>query len=242
MQEALKFDFTSAPDTVLFDASLVASYDEVLDAECDEDCDLDCLAVVPEAGRRAAYDTFRSVPEARVAQNLYLCACVELKHRTVDTDDDIIEQTAEFWLDVGDDIKVNVCKTFFARTLGLPDSRLEALLEPDTFEWFSRYRDYSKSSGDCGEGNIDDDEDYDENNGHRRRRYANGGVCDDDEIPCTDFVLNSRKYLDKNNSAFVEETDSDIEVYLDGITHSAYNNVINYIQTIPRVETEDKTR
>ncbi|CAI6369409.1 unnamed protein product [Macrosiphum euphorbiae] len=54
-------------------------------------------------------------------------------------------------------------------------------------------------------------------------------------MPCSDFVLNSRKHLDKNNSAFVEETDSDVEVYLDEIPHSVYNNVIRHIQTIPRV-------
>lgn len=187
-----------APDPVLFDPSLVASYDEMLDAECDEDCDLDCWLVVTATGRRAAYDAFRNVPETRVAQNLYLCASIELKHRTVDTDDDIIEQTAEFWLDVvgnsddGGDIKVKVCKTFFARTLGLPDSRLEALLEPETFEWFSRYH----HRGDYGEGGgIEGDEDNDEDYEHRRRGYANNGFGNDDEIPCTDFVLNSRRAI-----------------------------------------------
>jgi len=186
-----------APDPVLFDPSLVASYDEMLDAECDEDCDLDCSVAVTAAKRRAAYNAFRRVPETRVAQNLYLCASIELKHRTVDTDDDIIEQTAECWLDVGngddgDDIKVKVCKTFFARTLGLPDSRLEALLEPETFEWFSRYR----RGDDCGEGGIEDDEGYDEDYEHRRRRYVNNrGFGNDDEMPCTDFVLNSRQAI-----------------------------------------------
>lgn len=45
----------------------------------------------------------------------------------------------------------------------------------------------------------------------------------------------SRKHLDKNNSAFVEETDSDVEVYLDEIPRSIYNNAISHIQTIPRV-------
>ncbi|XP_025206373.1 uncharacterized protein LOC112602498 [Melanaphis sacchari] len=212
----------------------------MLDAKCDEDCDLECSVAVPEASRRVAYDAFRNVPETRVAQNLYLCACVELNHRTVDTDEDIIEQTAEFWLDVNDgdddgddnDIKVKVCKTFFASTLGLPDSRLEALLEPDTFEWFSKYRDCSRS---FGWSDINDDEYHDEDYEHRRQRYANGGPSNDDETPCTNFVLNSRKHLDKNNSAFVEETDSDVEVYLDGITYSVYNSVISYIQTTPRV-------
>ncbi|XP_060880582.1 uncharacterized protein LOC132952322 [Metopolophium dirhodum] len=243
MQEALKFDFTTAPDPVLFDESLVASYDDMLDADCDEDCDLDCSMTVSVADRRAAHDAFRGVPETRVAQNLHLCACIELKHRTVDTDDDIIEQTAEFWLGGGDgddDIKVKVCKTFFAHTLGLPDSRLEALLEPHTFEWFSRHRDCGRSFGDrdsddCGNGDVDDDGDYDDDYEHRRRRYAVTTFGDNDEIPCSDFVLNSRKHLNKNNSAFVEETDSDVEVYLDEIPHSVYNNVIRHIQTIPRV-------
>lgn len=194
-----------APDPVLFDPNLVASYDEMLDAECDEDCDFDCSLAVNATGRRAAYDAFRKVPETRVAQNLYLCASIELKHRTVDTDDDIIEQTAEFWLDVvgnGDGIKVKVCKTFFARTLGLPDSRLEALLEPETFEWFSRYR---RRGDDYGESGIEDDEDYDEDYEHRRRRYANNGFGNDDEIPCTDFVLNSRQAIIQYNYLLLAE-------------------------------------
>lgn len=41
--------------------------------------------------------------------------------------------------------------------------------------------------------------------------------------------------MDKNSSAFVEETDSDVDVYLDDISSSAYKNVINHIQTVPRV-------
>lgn len=45
----------------------------------------------------------------------------------------------------------------------------------------------------------------------------------------------SRKHLDKNSMAFVEETDSDVDVYLDDIVPSVYKNVINHIQTIPRV-------
>lgn len=35
--------------------------------------------------------------------------------------------------------------------------------------------------------------------------------------------------------AFVEETDSDVDVYLDDILPSVYKNVISHIQTIPRV-------
>ncbi|VVC33100.1 Hypothetical protein CINCED_3A001511 [Cinara cedri] len=109
----------------------------MLDAECDEDCDLNCVVTVSENGRKAAYDSFCGVAtDARVAQNLYLLrSCVVFKYQTVDTD--IIEQTVEFWL--GDEIKIEVCKTFFARTLGLPDARLDALFEPETLEWFSRY-------------------------------------------------------------------------------------------------------
>lgn len=164
--------FIAAPDTVLFDANLVASYSEMLDARCDGDCDLNCMAAVPVTGRRAAYDKFRSVAavaDARVVQNLYLVrSCVELKHRTVDTD--IIEQTTEFWL--GDEIKIKVCKTFFARTLGLPDARLNALLEPETFEWFSRY---------C---KPDDDDDSEDPRSPTTRF--------DTEQPCSEFVLNSR--------------------------------------------------
>jgi len=44
-----------------------------------------------------------------------------------------------------------------------------------------------------------------------------------------------RNHLDKNCSAFIEETDSDVDIYLDDIIPSAYDNVINHIQTVPRV-------
>lgn len=44
-----------------------------------------------------------------------------------------------------------------------------------------------------------------------------------------------RKHLEKDGSAFIEETDSDVDVCLDDILPSVYNNVISHIQTIPRV-------
>lgn len=118
----------------MFDADLVASYGHMLDADCDEDCDLNCMTVVSEDSRREAYYKFHRIAERRAAQNMYLCACIELKQQTVDTEDHIIEQTVEFWL--GDTIKIKVCKTFFARALGLPDARLDVLLNNETFEWY----------------------------------------------------------------------------------------------------------
>lgn len=160
-----------APDPVLFDENLVASYGRMLEAACDEDCELHCATAVSEDDRRMAYERFCGLAtDARVAQNAHLCACVELKQRAVDTDADIIEQTAEFWL--GDSIKVKVCRTFFASTLGLPGARLDALLEPETLRWYERELLDAAGGQDC-----DDD---------RMRRQ------DDAEEPCTDFVLNSR--------------------------------------------------
>lgn len=178
--------YTAAPDPVLFNVDLVALYDRMLDADCDEDCDLDCVAAVTETERWEAYDKFRDVVEARVAHNLYLCRCIELKQRTVDAEDLIIEQTTEFWL--GDKVKVKVCKTFFARTLGLPDARLNALLEPDTFEWFSRYKHLLTGrtvTAAAATAVTDDDSDVDE----ETKRYC---VV---EQPCTEFVLNSRRVI-----------------------------------------------
>lgn len=102
----------AAPDPVLFDTDLVASHGRMLDARCDDDCDLDCAVAVPENRRLDAYREFCAVTaaetddgEVRVIQNVYLRGCVELRERTVDTDDHIIEQTPEFWLG-GDGIKV----------------------------------------------------------------------------------------------------------------------------------------
>lgn len=161
-----------APDSVLFDANLVASYDEMCKAACDEDCDLKCSATVSERNRRLAYDNFRAVAESRIAQNLYLLStCIELNQRSVDTEDNIIEQITEFWL--GNHIKIKVCKTFFAYTLGLPVARLDALLEPETFEWFSKYKSFDDDGDRC---DVDDEQ----------------PTRDIAEQPCTDFVLNSR--------------------------------------------------
>lgn len=53
----------------------------------------------------------------------------------------------------------------------------------------------------------------------------------------TSINVRFRKNLEKNSWAFVEETDSDADVCLDGIASSVYNNVINHIQTTPRVIT-----
>lgn len=51
-----------------------------------------------------------------------------------------------------------------------------------------------------------------------------------------------RKNLEKNNWAFVEETDSDVDVCLDEIPPSVYNNVINHIQMTPRIITTWKNQ
>lgn len=41
--------------------------------------------------------------------------------------------------------------------------------------------------------------------------------------------------MEKDRRAFVEETDSDAEICLEDILPSVYKNVINHIQTTPRV-------
>lgn len=158
--------YTAAPDSVLFNADLVASYNFMLDADCDEDCDLNCLIMVSDSSRQEVYDKFHALPDMRIAQNLYLCACIEVKQRTVDMEDHIIEQTTEFWL--GDQIKIKVCKTFFAHTFGLPNVRLDSLLDRETFEWFSMHKSMSTTDG------------YEEQSVHQHVES------------CSDFVLNSR--------------------------------------------------
>lgn len=167
---------------MLFDANLVASYDRMIDADCDVDCDLSCSTAVSDSGRREAYDRFRGLADARVAQNLYLCTCIEIKQRTVDTDDHIIEQTTEFWL--GDRIKIKVCKTFFGRALGLPDARLDALLEPDTFEWYSKYK--RNGNDDNTDDVVADAADRHDEPNHRPSGYR------ETEQTCSDFVFRSR--------------------------------------------------
>lgn len=156
-----------APDPVLFDENLVASYGRMLDADCDEGCDLDCVAAVSENSRRTVYEKFDGLADARTEQNLYLCACIELEQCQADAEEHIIEQTVAFWL--GDQVNVKVCKTFFARTLGLPDARLDALLEPDTYQWFLEHK--SSAAADDRQRQCHDFE-------------SRSGV--------TDFVLNSR--------------------------------------------------
>lgn len=164
----------AAPDPVLFDADLVASYDRMLDACCDVDCDMKCTAVISCDSRQQAYDGFRAATDARIEQNLLLCASIELEQRPLDSNDNIIEQTAEFWL--GNEIKTKVCKTFFAHTLGLPDARLNALLEPDTFQWFSKHISPTGCFTAAASTKI-----------HHDSPPGYGP-----ESPCTDFVLNSR--------------------------------------------------
>lgn len=173
------FIYTAAPDSVLFDEDLVASYDHMLDAECGVDCNLNCLITVPESIRRMAYQKFRSMAKRWISQNLYLSTCLEVKERVIDTEDHIIEQTVEFWL--GDEISVKVCKNFFARALGLPDTRLDALLRPDTYRWFSEHKSHKPQPS----------QPFDE---HGAQEDDTAMHHDDTEplSDCTDFVLDSR--------------------------------------------------
>jgi len=91
----------------------------------------------------------------------------------MDTDDHNIEQTTEFWL--GDTIKIKVCKTFFARTLGFPDTRLDLLLVHETFEWFLKYKSFFTVADNVG----------------IQPAWLEPKRRDTEQL-CSEFVLNSR--------------------------------------------------
>ncbi|XP_050427836.1 uncharacterized protein LOC126837901 [Adelges cooleyi] len=223
VKKMLNVDLTTAPNSVLMDGDLIESYDCQLDASCDADCELSCRTTVPEIDRLTAFRKFRQMADVRIAQNAFICASVEVHPRdtavAADSDadglycDDLTDyRTVDYWL--GDQIKLKVCKTFFAGTLAVPGSRLDAVLKPETYQWFRKHLvTTSYSAG-------------------QQLQMVQGDAADNmSDEALTDFVLESRKQLDKDYGAFVEECDSDADVNMS----SVYQKVVAHIQSVPRV-------
>lgn len=110
---------------------------------------------------------------------------------------------------------INVCRTFFINTLGITERRLDAVLIPFNYNWY-----------------------FDRNNiilANKPKQFT-------EEPIITDFIRNSLPPLMKDYDLY--EPESDEEVSLNNVPDTEYENVINYIKSIPRVLSrynDDKT-
>jgi len=104
---------------------------------------------------------------------------------------------------------IKVCRTFFMNTLGISERRLDAVLNPINYTWYS-----------------DRDAALKVNQSKQLKVIGESMVM-------TDFIKESLKLLEKDYNLY--DPDSDTEVSLDNVSSEEYEKVFLYMKGIPRV-------
>jgi len=104
---------------------------------------------------------------------------------------------------------VKVCRMFFINTLGISELRLDAVLKPASYSWYS---------------NID--------TALKANQLTQAKVISEQTI-ITDFMKESLKLLDKDYNLY--EPESDTEVSLEDVSSEEQEKVLLYIKSIPKV-------
>lgn len=186
----------------MFNKSLIETYGEMLPPYCTPGCKLLCYYCIPGPERREIFEEFYKFYNAN-EQNWKITQLVQLCKET--KEDGSLKSCPVYSLIV-DKESVTVCRTFFINTLGITDNRLDAVLIPFNYNWYSDRETLILAN---------------------RPRYST------DEPIMTDFIRNSLPMLMKDYNLF--EPESDEEVSLDNVPDTEYEKVINYIKSIPRV-------
>lgn len=104
---------------------------------------------------------------------------------------------------------VKVCRTFFTNTLGIPNRRLDAILNPINYSWY-----------------FDRDTALKANLPNQVRIIS-------EPVIMTDFMKKSVIPLGKDYNFY--ESESDSEVTVDNVSFKEYEKVFLHIKSIPRV-------
>lgn len=105
---------------------------------------------------------------------------------------------------------VKVCQTFFINTLGISKLRINAILEPVNYSWYSDRETALKSN------------------------QSNCVKIISEPNELTDFVKESLKMLEENDYN-VHESESYTEDIVDDLSSEECEKVIKYIKSVPRV-------
>lgn len=194
--------FPGIPESI-YSQDLSSCFGEMLPPYCN--CPLTCYYSIPGPQRKEIYKEF-NMSHNVTEQN---CNIVQLiKLRMIKKEDDTFESFPKYHLLMNDEL-VMVCRTFFLNTLGIPEQRLDAILKPINYSWYSD-RDTAL-----------------------KVNLPNQIIIIDEPIIMTDFMKESLKSLNKDYNLY--EPESDPEVSLEDVRFEEYEKVIAFLKSVPRV-------
>lgn len=199
----------STPQSIKDNQHLREVYRELQPGACSSECKEFCYFCITGPQRKQIFKEFHKLQTA-VDQN---CKIVELINlRIVKKSNGKFETFPSYNL-VIDNKFVKVCRLFFINTLGITDDRLDAVLMPDNYSWYS-IKETALNTNQPQPATVVQME------------------------PSTSFVTNSSGILKKDNNLFEDESELNIE----DITSVEFERVVNYIKDIPRVLSVHKSR
>ncbi|XP_016661737.1 uncharacterized protein LOC100573976 [Acyrthosiphon pisum] len=193
------------PKSIIYDQNLTECYGEMLPPYCDPNCQLKCYYSVPGPQRRQIFNQFHMLQNV-TEQNCKITELVQLiMVENVESD---FERCLTFHLVMNKE-SVKVCRMFFMNTLGISEHRLDAVLKPASYSWYSNSDTVLKA------------------NQPKQAKV----ICE--QITITDFMKESLKLLDKDYNLY--EPESDTEVSLENVSSEEQEKVLMYIKSIPKV-------
>jgi len=172
---------------------------------CDPNCQLKCYYSIPGPQRRQIFKQFQLLQNV-VEQNCKIVQLIQLI--MVENLESDFERCLTYTL-MKNNEPVMVCRTFFINTLGISESRLDAILKPTNYNWYSNRETALKAN------------------------HPKQAKVISEQMIITDFMKNSFKLLDKDYNLY--EPESDTEVSLENVPFDEQEKVLKYIKSIPRV-------
>ncbi|KAL5233044.1 hypothetical protein ACI65C_000454 [Semiaphis heraclei] len=193
------------PESIIYDQDLTECYGEMLPPYCDPNCQLNCYYSVPGPQRREIFNQFQMLQDV-TEQNCKITELVQLV--MIENLESDFERCLTFHLTMNKE-SVKVCRMFFINTLGISEHRLNAVLKPVSYNWYSNTDTASKAN-----------------------QLTQAKVISE-QINITDFMKESLKLLDKDYNLY--EPESDTEVSLENVSLDEKEKVLQYIKSIPKV-------
>lgn len=198
--------FLETPESIIHNQDFTECYGEMLPPNCNPDCKLCCYYTFPSPQRREIYKEFQLLHDV-IEQNCRIAQLVNL--RMIKKNDSTFYSAPVYYLVMNEKSLVKVCRTFFMNTLGLPENRLNAVLKPVNYSWYSD-RDTALKSN--------------------QPRHVN---IINESIATTNFMKESLILLEKDYN--LVEPESTTKVQKENIPFKEYGNILKYMKSIPRV-------
>lgn len=174
---------------------------------CVPECENLCNYCIPDPLRKQVFEIFRTIPSI-TEQNCEIAQLVKL--RIVKRANGKFESCPFYYL-MTDNNLVKVCRLFFMRTLGITELRLEGILEPNHYSWYSDKETALKAN---------------------MPPYLEPSVIDNQPLT-SDFMKSTSNVLEKDYNLFENENNSDDST--EAVSKEVFENIINYIKTVPRI-------